>query len=249
MSEKRYFIVIPAFNESETIRKVVQKTLRYSNNVIVVDDGSTDDTIMKVADLPITILQNHFNKGKAATLVRGFKYALAKKADAVISLDGDDQHDADDIPKLIAAQEQYENKLIIGGRLKNNEEAPSHRLWANRFADFWVSWAAGHYIQDSQSGFRCYPARILKTTHAAHGKYSGFVFETAIIINAARKNFQTNVIPIKSRYPKTRRTSHYQPWRDITKVVLMIMGKLMLRGLNIPGLIRSQRQRKLKNSG
>jgi len=242
VSQKRYFIVIPAFNEGETIRKVVRKTLRYSDNIIVVDDGSADDTIMKIADLPITILQNPINKGKAATLMRGFQHALTNKADAIISLDGDEQHDANDIPKLIAAHEKSENKLIIGARLENNKEAPGHRLWANRFADFWVSWTAGHYVQDSQSGFRLYPATLLRSTHMAYSKYWGFVFETAMIIKAARQGFKTDVISIKSCYPKKRRKSHYRPWRDITKVVLMITGNLISRGLNIPGLIRSQRQ-------
>ena len=242
MSKKRYFIVIPAFNEGATIRKVVCKGLTYSDKVVVIDDGSIDNTVVQIADLPITILQNHNNQGKAATLMRGFKHALANDADAIISLDGDGQHDANDIPKLIAAHQQYENKIIIGARLQNNEEAPKHRLWANRFADFWISWAARHHVQDSQSGFRLYPAKILKNIHVAHGKYSSFVFETAIIINAGRKNFQTHAIPIKSCYPKERRISHYQPWRDTTKVVLMIMSKLISRGLDIPGLIYSQRQ-------
>lgn len=252
MNKKCYFIVIPAFNEGATIRRIVQKTLRYSDNIIVVDDGSVDDTIVQIADLPITILQNHNNKGKAATLMRGFKHALANGANAIISLDGDGQHDADNIPKLIAAHEQHQHKLIIGARLENNEAAPSNRLWANHVADFWVSWAAGHYVQDSQSGFRLYPAAVLKNTHAAHGKYSSFVFETAIIINAAHKGFTTNIIAIKSCYPKKRRKSHYRPWQDITKVVLMITVKLIARGLNIPGLIRSQQQahraKRLENS-
>jgi glycosyltransferase involved in cell wall biosynthesis len=242
VSNKNYFIVIPAFNESATIREVVQKALHYSNNVVVVDDGSADDTISQLVDLPVIILANKVNKGKAASLMRGFNYALENNADAIISLDGDEQHDANDIPKLITAHEQQEELLIIGARLENNEEAPSNRLWANRFADFWVSWAASHQVRDSQSGFRLYPTKLLKKTGAAHGKYWGFVFETEIIINAARKGFYTSIIPIKSCYPEKRRESHYRPWRDITKTVLMIMWKIISRGLNIPGLIRSQSQ-------
>ena len=242
MIEKNYFVVIPAFNESATIHDVAKKALQYSSHVIIVDDDSEDDTLEKLADLPVIILENKTNQGKAATLMRGFQYALANHAEAIITLDGDDQHNPNDIPKLIAAHERQGNHLIIGARLENNEEAPSNRLWANRFADFWVSWAAGHHVTDSQSGFRLYPTNLLKTTTAAHGRYWGFVFETEIIINAARKRFYTSIVPIKSCYPEKRRESHYRPWRDITKTVLMIFWKIVSCGLNIPGLIRSQRQ-------
>ncbi len=240
MKQENYFVVIPAFNESLTIREVAEKALRHCKHVIVVDDGSKDDTLTKLKGLSVTVLHNECNLGKAATLVRGFSYALQHHATAVISIDGDAQHDADDIPKLMAAYEENSNLLVIAARLKNNEEAPSNRLWANHFADFWVSWAAGHLVIDSQSGFRLYPAKLLKETKAAHGKYWGFVFETEIIINAAYQGFRTTSIPIKSCYPEKRRASHYQPWRDITKTVLMIFWKIISRGLNLPGLIRSR---------
>ena len=242
MSQENYFVVIPAFNESATIREVAQKVLHYCQHVIIVDDGSNDDTLVKIKDLPVTVLHHERNLGKAASLMHGFSYALQHHADAIISMDGDAQHDADDIPKLIAKHEKNKNLLVIAARLENNAEAPSNRLWANRFADFWVSWAAGHLVIDSQSGFRLYPAKLLQETKAAHGKYWGFVFETEIIINAASKGFNTTIVPIRSCYPEQRRASHYRPWHDITKTVLMIFWKIISRGLNIPGLIRSQRE-------
>ena len=196
---------------------MTEQALHHCKHVIVVDDGSSDNTLETLQGLPVIVLHNDCNSGKAAALDRGFSYALQHHADAIISMDGDAQHDANDIPKLIAAHQENKNLLVIAARLKNNEEAPGNRLWANRFADFWVSWAAGHLVIDSQSGFRLYPAKLLKKTRAAHGKYWGFVFETEIIINAARQGFNTTIVPIKSCYPEKRRASHYHPWRDITK--------------------------------
>jgi glycosyltransferase involved in cell wall biosynthesis len=239
MSEARYFVVIPAYNEGATIRRVVEKTLHNIEHVVVVDDGSVDGTAAQLADLPVTVLRNTYNCGKAATLMRGCLYALAQGATGIITLDGDEQHDADDIPKLIEMHEQHPHNLIIGARLANTAEAPAHRLFANRLADFWVSWAARHRVYDSQSGFRLYPAALMRTIKAAHGKYWSFVFESEIIINAARKDYFTMPVAIKSCYPEQRRASHYRPWRDISKTVLMISWKLASRGFDIPGLIKS----------
>ena len=238
MIEASVYVVIPAYNEAATIRQVVENALTYAAHVVVVDDGSSDDTVAELADLPIMLLENALNSGKAASLMRGIAHALQQGAAAVITMDGDDQHDAADIPKLAQAFAEQPNTLIIAARLKNNDEAPSNRLFANRFADFWVSWASGHVVKDSQSGFRLYPADLFKVTHARHSKRNSFVFESEIIINAAHRGFLTHAVAIKSRYPEQRRQSHYRPWRDISKTVLMIAGKIVKRGFNVPGLMR-----------
>lgn len=243
----KIWVVIPAYNESKTIRKVVETTLSVCPNLIVVNDCSTDDTAKQLSDLPIEYIEHPKNKGKAASLMTGFQHAIDKGAEAVITMDGDDQHDANDIPKLIEAYQKDPKHLFIAARLENNEAAPSHRLFANRFADFWVSWAAGHFVQDSQSGFRLYPAELLTLTTAKHSKYSGFVFESEIIINAAYKGFTSQAVSIKSHYPEQRRESHYRPVSDISKTVLMIAGKLLKRGLYLPGLVRSLKEKRCSN--
>ena len=242
MNDNTVYVVIPSYNEAATIKQVVNKVLAITPNVIVIDDGSTDTTIAELNNLPITLLKNPSNTGKAASLMRGIKLALAQKATVIITMDGDDQHEAADIPKLIKAFTVYPNKLIIAARLENNSEAPSNRLFANRFADFWVSWASGHKVQDSQSGFRLYPASLFKKVQARHSKYRSFVFESEIIINAAHHGYLTQSVAIKSRYPEQRRISHYRPWSDVTKTVLMIAGKIIQRGFNVPGLIRVLRE-------
>jgi hypothetical protein len=97
-------------------------------------------------------------------------------------------------------------------------------------------------VQDSQSGFRLYPARLFKKVRVRYSKYRSFVFESEIIINAARHDYLTQSVVIKSRYPEQRRMSHYRPWSDVTKTVLMIAGKIIQRGFNVPGLIRVLRE-------
>ena len=231
-------IVIPAYNESATIRDLAIRTLKIVNNVIIVDDGSTDDTIDCLKGLNVTVIEHEVNKGKSASLWDGMQYALNMGVDAIITLDGDGQHSPEDIPALLKKYEQHPNTLVIAARLLNRQNAPRARLFANKFADFWVSWASGQCIYDSQSGFRLYPAAILKTVNVRHDYTRGFVFESEIIIESCRNNFACAAVPINSVYHSNARPSHFRPVFDIAKIVLMVAWKLFSRAMYIPGLIK-----------
>ncbi len=231
-------VVIPAYNESATIRDLAIRTLKFATNLIIVDDGSTDDTIDCIKDLNITIIEHETNKGKSASLWDGMQRALNKGAEAIITLDGDGQHSPEDIPTILKKHDQHPNALVIAARLLNRQNAPRARLFANQFADFWVSWASGQCIYDSQSGFRLYPAAVLKTVNVRHDYTRGFVFESEIIIESCRSNFPCVAVPIKSVYHKNARPSHFRPVMDIAKIVIMVAGKIIFRALYIPGLIK-----------
>ncbi|HYI86431.1 MAG TPA: glycosyltransferase family 2 protein, partial [Burkholderiales bacterium] len=129
--------VIPAYNEAATIRDVARRALAELEDVIVVDDGSTDDTAAALADLPLMLISNPANLGKGASLWRGFAVALAHGADAVVTLDGDAQHRPEDIPRLIAAAGEHPGRVIIGARLWDKGKVPPLRYFGNRFANFW----------------------------------------------------------------------------------------------------------------
>jgi len=178
------------------------------------------------------------NGGKASALQAGFCKALALGVDAVVTLDGDAQHNPMDIPKLVAYFEAYPNTLCIASRLKDRKNAPRSRRIANGIADFWVSWAAGVSIADSQSGFRLYPASLLKTLNINENK-SGFVFESEVIIDAAHLKYAFAFIPIDTVYADERRASHFRAGFDITQITLMVAKKLFKKGMNFPGLVRS----------
>lgn len=232
-------VVIPVYNEAATIRDVVLQTLPLVEDVIVVDDGSRDETLERLHGLDIHLLRQTHNQGKAAALQLGFSHALSLKADHVITLDGDAQHNPADIGKLLAAAKERPGAIIIAARLKQRQNAPKLRLFANRFADFWVSWAAGYPVIDSQSGFRLYPADLLRSVQLRTPKEKSFVFESEILIEAANHKIYSVSIPVESIYRNEGRESHYRPWTDTSRIVRMIAWRLLRRGMYPTGLFRS----------
>ena len=241
--EGQFAIVIPALNEAHTIVDLAQRALVYSRHVIVVDDGSSDGTAELLSELPVTVLRHTSTQGKGASLVTGFREALKREVWAVVTLDGDGQHRPEDLPKFLAraGQEagQKKDKIIIGSRLADKAEFPLERYRANRFADFWISWASGHLIEDSQSGFRLYPRLVLESVRARADRHHGFVFESEILINAARKGYRCAAVAIPALYHgATRRKSHFRPVADILRIVRMVAGKLLSRGMYPQGLYR-----------
>ena len=241
MGKPKIAVVIPAYNESATIREVAERCLQQCELVIVVDDGSSDDTSKQLDSLPVQLLRNEQNLGKAATLWKGLQHALQQDVEQIITLDGDGQHQPEDIPALLTAAEGNPDHLIIAARLKDNERAPRARLIANRIADFWISWAAGQWIHDTQSGFRLYPSKLLSTMQPDVRKERGFVFESEILIDAVRKKIPCYVIPISSSYSADARASHFRPVADITRIVLMVAWRLFSRGFYPQGLWRALR--------
>jgi glycosyltransferase involved in cell wall biosynthesis len=237
----RVAVVIPAFNESATIRDVVARALRHAERVIVVDDGSDDGTGAALHGVPATVLRNASNLGKAASLRRGMARALVDGATAVVTLDADGQHEPEDIPRLVAAHLRNPRSIVIGARMHGREAVPRSRYFANRFADFWIGWAAGYRMSDSQSGFRLYPATLLCAIGVHNDQSQRFVFESAVLINAARAGVESVAVGISAIYHSGARASHFRPVVDVLLITRMVAWKLLTRGFNIPGLIRSLR--------
>ena len=234
-----YAVLIPAYNEAATIRDIAQRCLPFTGLLIVVDDGSSDGTGDALASLPVTVLRHERNEGKAASLWDGFQLALDRKVAGVITLDGDGQHAPEEISKLLAAAQQHPDHLIIGSRLWDKSAFPPARYRANRFANFWIAWAAGQPLEDSQSGFRVYPASLLRKLLARERHASGFVFESEVIIDAARLGHPSIPVRISAIYRAGARQSHFHPMRDIAQIVVMVAWKLISRGLYPAGLVRS----------
>lgn len=234
-------LVIPAYNETDIFRQFALSVLAVHPWVIVVNDGSTDGTAQSVADLPLTLISQPQNLGKAQALLRGMALALEAGAAAVMTMDADGQHRAEDIPRLLAAWRAHPDQLIIGSRLHDRAQFPLSRYRANRFANFWVAWAAGQPVSDSQSGFRVYPAAILRAYRQIPRPGDGFVFESEIIIEAGRRGGITLSVPVPAIYAANARKSHFRPVLDIARITLMVAKKLLQQGMHPLGLWRSLR--------
>ena len=235
----RFAIVIPAYNEEATISDVAQRALKQCKDVIIVDDGSCDKTIAKLDGLPITLIKHNTNSGKAASLWSGFTAAMKRDIDFIITIDGDAQHAPEDIPLIIEESIRHPNNIIIGSRLANKLDIPAKRYYANKIANFWIAWAAGYPISDSQSGFRLYPASLFQNLNISVSIKNSFVFESEIIIKAAQKGIQSRPVPIPAVYAENARPSHFKGVRDITLITIMVAKSLIGRGMYLQGLYRS----------
>lgn len=241
-NRRRLTVVIPAFQEAATIGAIVAgcRALPFVAEIVVVDDGSADDTAGIACRSGARVLRNLANRGKGASLWRGMTEAVAAGAERVATLDGDGQHRPDDLAEMFSASLARPDHIVIGSRRASGRDAPRARFIANRVADFWVSWAARHPIEDSQSGFRVYPAALIRALAAHRRLAPGFAFESEALIEAARLGFSTVAVNIPTIYGDAlRRPSHFRPVVDITRIVVMVAGKLLRRGMDPVGLWRS----------
>lgn len=237
-------IVIPAYNEEHTIIDVCRRALEHSNYVIVVNDGSLDQTLQKVQSLSdsnttnsnLILLSNKTNLGKAATLWKGMQHAQQLGIDAVITLDADGQHCPKDIPRFIEMAKQQPNNIIIGARLADKESIPAKRYYANKFANFWLSWAAGYIIDDSQSGFRLYPSSLIAKLNPDTQRSKSFVFESEVLIKASQLGFMSIPIKIEAIYNANARPSHFRGVTDILLITKMVAASLISRAMYPAGL-------------
>ncbi len=224
-----HLIVIPVFNEAATIGDIVERA-RLHGPVLVVDDGSTDRSAALAAAAGAEVVSLGRRRGKGAALRYAFAAALERRAEWVVTLDGDGQHDPDDIPRLLKAAVEEPGALVIGGRLGRLADAPARvmpagRLAALRVAGFFIDWLGGVPVADTQSGFRVYPAPLLAAVIPRHG---GFVLESEMLLRAAALGCRILEIPITPIHFEDRR-SRFRPGRDGLAVGTFLAGRIVTR--------------------
>jgi glycosyltransferase involved in cell wall biosynthesis len=225
MSE-RVMALIPALNAARTLAPVVQETLRNLDYVLVVDDGSSDETSAVAREAGAThVLRHEVNRGKGGALKTGFAHALANGFDAVITLDADGQHLAQEIPKFIEARERTGADLIIGGRAHLFDRMLPRRRMANRFSARAIAWASRTGITDSQSGFRLYSARLLRGVSL---RTDGFDMESEVIVRAGWGGYQVITTPIELGFVDGLSTSHYKPLLDTLRIAWTVFRARMI---------------------
>jgi glycosyltransferase involved in cell wall biosynthesis len=208
-----YAIIIPVFNHGKQVRGVVEKVLQFGQPVIVVDDGSTDSTPQVLASFSnLMVIRHRENLGKGASLLTGFAEA-SRFADWAVTIDGDGQHDPEDIPSLIKAIPESQRALVIGIRSgMEKENVPWTSLWGRRFSNFWVWASCRRWFSDSQSGFRVYP--LPEVTHL-RSRAKRYQFEVEILVLATWNGLPIVEVPVSVFYePGQERVSHFKPWLD-----------------------------------
>ncbi len=164
-------ILIPGYNEEKMIGHVVSKARKVISDIIVVDDGSVDNTYQIAKSAGAIVIRHEVNKGKGAALKTGFQYALEHNYQAVITMDSDGQHDADDIPNFLNALNVRKADIIIGSRMKNISTMPAIRKVTNKLTSYISSLLMHQKVDDSQSGFRLITSDVLRSVKLESDRY------------------------------------------------------------------------------
>lgn len=214
-------ILIPTYNNHKTVQRVVEGALAYTTDVIVVNDGSTDDTsaILTAFQQQITLVQLPENRGKGNALQVGFAKAKSMGFSYAITIDSDGQHYPSDIPVFVDALEQAKNKaiLLIGSRNMNQEGVPKKSSFGNKFSNFWFWFETGISLSDTQSGYRLYPLHKLAKKYYTRK----FEFEIEVIVRAAWKEVEVKNVPVQVLYDSSERVSHFRPFKDFTRISIL----------------------------
>ncbi len=196
--DSKIYIIIPAFNEESVIGDVLEEIRNAGyNNIIVVDDGSHDETCRKANSVENVVSLKHFiNRGKGAAIKTGIEAAKLLGADIVVTLDGDGQHNPEDIAKMIKLIEDG-NDVVLGTRLKNPKGMPKYKILANYIGNFFTWTIYGLWVTDSQSGFRAYSKHAISLIDTRTDRYE---YDSEIIREIHRNNLKYIETPIEVRY-------------------------------------------------
>ena len=222
----KIYAVIPSYNAQETISAIIQELKKLDIAVVVVDDGSIDDTENVARKLEATVLHHRKNEGKGAALRDGFNYVLSKTdCEAVITLDSDGQHDPKSIPDFIRMSNQDEKiGVVVGNRMNRTENMPLIRILTNRFMSWAISRVCRQYIADTQCGFRLVKRPVLENIKLLT---NNFEIESETLIRASRLGYKIASIPIQSIYLK-KNSSKINPIIDTLRFIVFIIKELWI---------------------
>ncbi len=216
-------VIIPTYNEAKAIGDLVCSIRSQNFEVVVVDDGSADKTFKIASDCGATILRNEKNLGKGASLVKGFNYALANNFDAVVTMDGDGQHLAEDIQQFINVAKNSDSDIFIGNRMHKPRNMPWVRVLTNNAMSWFISGLVKQKIPDSQCGFRLIKKEALKKIDFIT---SNFEIESEMLIKGARLGFKIESVSIKTVYSGEK--SRINPFVDTFRFLRFAIGELWI---------------------
>lgn len=205
---------IPAYNAAPCVGDVVRRTLAQIGEVVVVDDGSADETASRAREAGAEVLAHDFNRGKGAALRTAFAYLADRNFDAVLTLDADGQHLPEEIPRLEQAWREGAD-LVLGTRDHLFDEMVWLRRASNTVSSGLISFAAGVRLADIQTGFRIYSRYLLEATGFPENRFEA---ESAVVVRAARRGFKIATVSVELGFADGRSTSHYRPVIDSLRI-------------------------------
>ncbi len=210
--------VIPTYNNARTVADIVSRTLAVCNNVIVVNDGSTDDTLAVLGPYAdkIHLITYSRNRGKGHALRLGLEAARKAGHDYAATIDSDGQHCPEEIPLLMAAATD-DNTLVVGSRNLQADGMPAGNTFANRFSNFWFRLQTSISLPDTQTGFRLYPLRHLPSLGLLTSRYES---ELELLVFSAWRGVKLVPVGISVSYPDDRVT-HFRPFQDFFRISLL----------------------------
>lgn len=208
--------LIPAYNESRNITPVIQQTRQYLP-VLVIDDGSRDNTVQVAEQAGAEVIRQVPNQGKGAALINGFRHAVERGFEALVMLDADGQHDPHEIPQFLERYAATRADLIIGQR--NFRQMPRFRGATNTLGTRMFSWAAGQPIYDNQSGYRLLSRRMMEATLTS--RETNFEFEVEMIVVCIQRGYRLEWVPIRTIYGD--QGSHIRPLRHAYHFIRMVL--------------------------
>ena len=221
----RYCVIIPAFNAAKTIGPLVRQIKPLGLNPVVIDDGSRDNTSAVASAEGALVISHLRNQGKGTALRTGFQYAMRSAFDGVVTMDGDGQHDPQEISSLVRAGEVQHAGIVLGNRLTNGTVMPRSRRVTNELMSSIVSAIIHQAIPDSQCGFRFIRKEVLI---AVPLRAQRFDLETELILGAAAQRWKIVSVPVRSIYPDAHH-SHIDPLWDGLRFLGLIARHLVRR--------------------
>ena len=202
-------ILIPVYNESRTIGSLAGSLKRQGFSVVVIDDGSTDDSGLIAKNQGAHVIRQSSKQGKGYSLQQGFQYVLERGYEGVVMMDGDGQHSIDDLPQFLQAAQNHPLSIVVGNRMANSKNMPRIRFLTNKGMSFLISLLCRQKIPDTQCGYRYIPQDVLKNLKL---KSCDFEIESEILTCACRKGYKVVSVPIQTIYQGEE--SYIHPLKD-----------------------------------
>lgn len=210
-------VIIPTYNNAQTLAAVTHDVAGYTRNIIVVNDGSTDGTEHILSSIgSIKKISYAKNKGKGWAIRQGFKLAEELNYDYAITIDSDGQHFAKDLPLFIEKLEKDGDAILLGSRNLKQENMPGKNSFGNKFSNFWFTVETGLTMPDTQTGYRLYPLHLMKNMRFLTRKYE---FEIEVLVRSSWRGITINSVPVSVYYaPKEERITHFRPFKDFFRI-------------------------------